>query len=98
MAQVDYFLKIEGVESESTDAKHKGEIELESFSWGETQSGTAGRGGGAGAGKVQPQDFNFVKKHGQGIAGPVHRRAPPGSTSRRRFSRRARPAANSRTT
>jgi type VI secretion system secreted protein Hcp len=62
MAQVDYFLKIEGVESESTDSKHKGEIDVESFSWGETQSGTAGHGGGGGAGKVQPQDFHFVKK------------------------------------
>jgi type VI secretion system secreted protein Hcp len=62
MAQVDYFLKIEGVESESTDSKHKGEIELESYSWGETQSGTAGHGGGQGAGKVQPQDFHFVKR------------------------------------
>jgi type VI secretion system secreted protein Hcp len=66
MAQVDYFLKIEGVESESSDAKHKGEIELESFSWGETQSGTAGHGGGAGAGKVQRQDFNFVKRIDKG--------------------------------
>ena len=62
MAQVDYFLKIEGVDAESTDDKHKGTIELESWSWGETQSGTAGRGGGGGAGKVQPQDFHFVKK------------------------------------
>jgi type VI secretion system secreted protein Hcp len=62
MAQVDYFLKIDGVESESTDAKHKGEIELESYSWGESQSGTAGKGGGQGAGKVNPQDFSFVKR------------------------------------
>jgi len=62
MAQVDYFLKIAGVDGESTDDKHKGEIELESFSWGATQSGTAGHGAGGGAGKVQPQDFHFVKK------------------------------------
>ena len=62
MAQVDYFLKIDGVDAESGDEKHKGEIELESFSWGEQQSGTSGRGGGAGAGKVQPQDFSFVKR------------------------------------
>jgi type VI secretion system secreted protein Hcp len=66
MAQVDYFLKIDGVESESTDEKHKGEIELESFSWGETQSGTAGHGAGSGAGKVQPQDFHFVKRLDKG--------------------------------
>ncbi len=62
MAQVDYFLKIDGIDAESMDDKHKGEIELESFSWGETQSGTAGHGGGIGSGKVQPQDFHFVKK------------------------------------
>ena len=62
MAQVDYFLKIEGVESESTDEKYKGWIELESFSWGETNAGTAGHGAGSGAGKVQPQDFHFVKR------------------------------------
>jgi len=62
MAQVDYFLKIDGVKSESTDDKHKEEIDVESFSWGETNSGTAGHGAGAGAGKVAPQDFHFVKK------------------------------------
>ena len=62
MAQVDYFLKLDGVDAESTDSKHKGEIELESFSWGESNSGTAGHGGGAGAGKVVASDFHFVKK------------------------------------
>ena len=30
-AAVDYFLKIDGVDGESTDDKHKGEIQLESF-------------------------------------------------------------------
>ena len=59
---VDYFLKIDGVDAETTDDKHKGEIELSSFSWGETQFGTAGSGGGAGAGKVQKQDFTFTKR------------------------------------
>jgi type VI secretion system secreted protein Hcp len=62
MAQVDYFLKIDGVDGESQDSKHKNEIELESFSWGATQSGTFGFGGGGGAGKVQMQDFHFVMK------------------------------------
>lgn len=59
---VDYFLKIEGIKGESTDDKHKGEIDVESFSWGLTQSGTMGLGGGGGAGKVQFQDFHFTKK------------------------------------
>jgi type VI secretion system secreted protein Hcp len=60
LAQVDYFLKIEGIQGESRDAKHKDQIELESFSWGETQSGSVGPGGGAG--KVQMQDLHFVKR------------------------------------
>jgi len=62
MAAVDYFLKLDGVPGESTDSKHPGEIDLLSFSWGQTNSGTSGHGSGAGAGKVSPQDFNFVKK------------------------------------
>lgn len=63
MAQVDYFLKLDGVTGESTDDKHKGELDLESFSWGETNLGTSGHGGGSGAGKVQPQDFSFTKRY-----------------------------------
>lgn len=62
MAHVDYFLKIEGVEGESTDDKHKGEIELESWSFGGTNGGSFSSGGGGGTGKVALQDFNFVKK------------------------------------
>ena len=59
---VDYFLLISGVEGESTDAKHKGWIDVESWSWGETNTGTSGGGGGGGAGKVAFQDFSFVTK------------------------------------
>jgi type VI secretion system secreted protein Hcp len=62
MALVDYFLKLDGVEGESYDSKHKNEIEIESFSWGATQTGIASHGGGMGAGKVQMQDFHFVMK------------------------------------
>jgi len=62
VAMVDYFLKIETVDGESHDDKHKGEIDLESWSWGETQSGTHVGGGGGGAGKVSMQDFHFVMK------------------------------------
>ncbi len=62
MATVDYFLKIDGVDGESTDDKHKGEIELESFSFGATNSGSFSSGGGGGSGKVVMQDFHFVKK------------------------------------
>ena len=59
---VDYFLKIDGVPGESADAKHKGEIQLESFSWGASQTGTMAYGGGGGAGKVDMQDFHCVKQ------------------------------------
>lgn len=62
MASVDYFLKIDGIKGESTDDKHKDEIDLESWSWGETNSGSHSGGGGGGAGKVQMQDFHFVMK------------------------------------
>ena len=55
MAHVDYFLKIDGIEGEAPDAKHKNEIHLDSFHWGESNSasmatgcrGGAGEGGGA---------------------------------------------------
>lgn len=59
---VDYFLKIDGVPGESTDAKHKNELDLESFSWGETSMGGGPGGAGKGAGKVAMQDFHFVTR------------------------------------
>jgi type VI secretion system secreted protein Hcp len=65
MATTDYFLKIDGIEGESSDAKHKGEIDLESWSWGESQSGSHAAGGGGGAGKVSMQDFHGVMKVGK---------------------------------
>ncbi|MEX2559325.1 MAG: type VI secretion system tube protein Hcp [Pirellulales bacterium] len=62
MAQVDYFLKLDGIDGESTDDKHKNEIDVLSWSWGESNMGTSDRGGGGGAGKVQMNDFHFVQK------------------------------------
>jgi type VI secretion system secreted protein Hcp len=59
---MDAFLKIEGIEGESKDAKHENEIDLLSFSWGETQSGSFAYGGGGGAGKVTMNDFAFTMK------------------------------------
>ena len=61
-AQSDYFLKIEGVDGESVDKQHPGTIEVNSFSWGATNSGSASVGTGAGTGKVSMQDFHFVSK------------------------------------
>jgi type VI secretion system secreted protein Hcp len=66
MAAVDYFLKIEGIpKGESPDAEYNGSagwMQLESWSFGETQTGTMAFGGGGGAGKVQMQDFHFTMK------------------------------------
>jgi len=56
----DIFAKIGDIKGESTDDKHKDEIDVMSYSWGATQSGATAFGGGAGAGKVQFQDFHFT--------------------------------------
>src|ERR1700756_5770573 len=62
MAAVDYFLKIDGIEGESQDSKHKNEIPLDAWSFGEANHGTYAYGGGGGAGKVKMEDFHFSKK------------------------------------
>jgi type VI secretion system secreted protein Hcp len=62
MAQVDFFLKIEGIKGESKDDKHKDDIEVDTWSWGESQTGSHGFGGGGGAGKVAMQDLHVTKK------------------------------------
>lgn len=59
---VDYFLKIDGIEGESEDAKHKNEIHVASFQWGAEQSGSSAADGGLGAGKVRMNDFAFVAR------------------------------------
>jgi type VI secretion system secreted protein Hcp len=56
----DAFLKIAGIPGESTDAQHPNEIEILSFSWGESSPETVGGGSGGGPGKVSMQDFRFV--------------------------------------
>ena len=59
---VDMFLKIDGIDGETRDHKHKGEIELLSFSWGLNNTTSAGAGGGAGAGKPSISDFSIIKQ------------------------------------
>jgi type VI secretion system secreted protein Hcp len=55
----DYLLEIDGIKGESSDSKHKGTIEIESFSWGCSNSGSHAAGGGGGAGKVSFSDISF---------------------------------------
>ena len=58
---VDMFLKLDKIGGESIDAKHKGEIDILSWSWGTSQSGTTHQGTGSGAGKVNVQDISVTK-------------------------------------
>lgn len=59
----DAFLKIDGVDGESTDDKHKNWIEILSFNWGLSQpaSGSASSGGGRSSERVTASDFSIVK-------------------------------------
>jgi len=57
------FLKLDTIEGESTDSKHKGEIEILSYSFGLANPPTGGSdSGGAGSGKASFQDFHFVSR------------------------------------
>jgi type VI secretion system secreted protein Hcp len=62
MAVVDIFMKIDGIQGESKDAKHEGQIDVLSWSWGASQTGTSSAGGGGGAGKVHVTDLTFTKR------------------------------------
>jgi type VI secretion system secreted protein Hcp len=58
----DAFLKIDGAPGESQDEKHVDWMQLESYSFGATNTGTAALGTGMGHGKVSMGDFNFTPK------------------------------------
>jgi type VI secretion system secreted protein Hcp len=60
-ATVDWFLKLDKIQGESTDDRHKGEIEVMSWSWGVSQATSAGPGGGPRASKPCVADFAFTK-------------------------------------
>ena len=59
MAYIEYFIKIDGIDGESQDPKHKGEIGLVAWSWGQDLTGNVHVGGGGGAGRVTMSDFQF---------------------------------------
>ena len=61
-ALVDFFLKIDGIEGESGDSKHKSEIDLLSWSWGTTNGGSMHHQGGGGSGKAAVQDLHFTMR------------------------------------
>ena len=65
----DIFAKLGDIKGESVDDKHKGEIDVLSWSWGVTQTGSMAHGGGGGEGKAHFNDFNFT--HHVDKASPV---------------------------
>ena len=58
---VDMFLKIADIDGDSTSEKHKGWIDVLSYSWGATLPVDRTSGGGTATGRTQSQDFSFVK-------------------------------------
>ena len=59
---IDCHLKLDGVQGESTHAKHKDEIQLYNWSWGASNAANIS-GGGMAVGKGQAQDLHFTKKY-----------------------------------
>lgn len=66
---VDVFLKLGTIKGESKDSKHPGEIDVLSWSWGLSQTGTMSYGGGGGAGKANFNDLSIM--HAVDKASPV---------------------------
>jgi type VI secretion system secreted protein Hcp len=58
---VDFFLKLDGINGESADDKHKDEITIMSFSWGASQVTSVSGSGGSGAGKANLSDLSIMK-------------------------------------
>jgi len=59
----DYFLDLKGIKGEAQDKTHIGWIDIFSWSFGATQSGSGGHvGGGSGAGKVNMHDITVTKR------------------------------------
>ena len=58
------YLKLDGIDGSSARKGHEKWIELQSWSWGESNAGSSGVGSGAGSGKVSMQDFHFTMEYG----------------------------------
>ena len=59
-AASDMFLKLDGIKGESSDSVHPETIEIESFSWGTSNTNTAA--GGGSQGKASFSDIRLVTK------------------------------------
>lgn len=58
MAQ-DMFIKLAGIDGESSDSGHKNEIDVLSWTWEITQASNMHSGGGGGTGKATVGDLHF---------------------------------------
>jgi type VI secretion system secreted protein Hcp len=68
MANSDFYLKIEGIKGESEAIGFEEQMQIESWSMGANNAGSAGLGTGLGSGKVSMQDFHFVIANGKASA------------------------------
>ena len=68
MATSDFYLQIDGIEGESEAVGFEKQIQIESWSMGANNAGSAGLGTGMGTGKVSMQDFHFVMQNGKASA------------------------------
>ena len=59
---IDIFAKIGDIKGESADDKHKGEIEVLSYSWGVTSTVSITHGSGGSEGKATFKDLSIVHK------------------------------------
>lgn len=64
MAAVDYYLKIGDIKGESKATGFEEQMQLASWSFGASNSGSASLGTGLGSGKMSLQDFHFVIQNG----------------------------------
>ena len=57
------YLKLDGVTGDSRGPGHPGEIDVQAYSFGVSNSGGSSSSGGAGAGKAKFSSFNVAKLH-----------------------------------
>lgn len=66
-ASADYFLKFDGINGESTDQRHRGWIDIDSFVWSITNTRAATGGGRTGT--VELSDFSWTQGLDSSITG-----------------------------
>ena len=65
MAEADYYLKIDGIDGEAESRGFEKNMQIESWSFGASNAGSASQGTGMGVGKATMQDFHFVVQNGK---------------------------------